>query len=166
MSGTLAEGAALSLGLSGIKGISSPMNFESIPAFTIKTAKGIPDKSLIRTENTSRNRMGSLTRMPNHKQGTEKFDKSVHDRSIAPLTSEDINQFGNLSLMSSLRTTQPSVSNNRNKSVVIDNPPSFYEDDVKKRMEKYAKAIKDRSQFKRQYFSNERKTILAGNDNF
>ncbi len=48
----------------------------------------------------------------------------------------------------------------------IDNPPSFYEDDIKKRMEKYAKAIKDRNNFKRQYFSHERKTILAGNDNF
>ncbi len=166
MSGALADGGALSLGLSGIKGISSPLNFESMPAFTIKTAKGIPDKSLIRTGDTSRNRMGSLMRMPQHKQGTEKFDKSVHDRTIAPLTSEDTSQFGNLSLMNSLRTTQPSVTNGRGRSMGIDNPPSFYEDDIKKRMEKYAKAIKDRNNFKRQYFSNERKTILAGNDNF
>jgi len=68
--------------------------------------------------------------------------------------------------MSSLRTTQPSVTNSRLRQQGIDNPPSFYDDDIKKKMDKYSKVIKERAQFKRQYFSNERKTILAGNDNF
>ena len=88
MSGALSGGAAMSLGLTSPKG--TALNFESMPAFTVKSTNKIPDKSLIRTENTSRNRMGSLMKVPNHRQGTEKFDKSVHDRTINPLTSEDI----------------------------------------------------------------------------
>ena len=166
-SGALAGSAAMSLGLSSPKGLNSPINFESMPAFTVNTAKGIPDKSLIRTENTSRNRMDSLMRMPTHKSGTTKFDANNDVRSIAPLTSEDIGQFHNLSLMSTLRSKQPSqMGQNRNKSVAIENPPSFYEDDLKKKHEKFSKAIKERQQFKRMYFSGERRTILAGNDNF
>jgi len=152
-----------SLGLSSPKGMAS--DFESMPAFQINTAKGIPDKGSIRTMNTSRNRMESLMKVPNHKQGTSKFDKSTHSRSIAPLTSEDINQFNNLSLMGTLRSMQPSVTA-RNKSVAMDQPPSFYEDDLKKKTDKYSKCIKERQQYKRTYFSGERRTILAGNDNF
>lgn len=49
---------------------------------------------------------------------------------------------------------------------MIENPPSFYEDDLRKKQEKYSKAIKDRTAFKRTYWSKERRTILAGNDNF
>ena len=45
-------------------------------------------------------------------------------------------------------------------------PPSFYDDDNRKKEEKYNKSIKDRQAFKRTYYSNERRTILAGNDNF
>ena len=90
MSGALSGGAAMSLGLTSPKGLNTGLNFESMPAFTVKSTKKIPDKSIIRTENTSRNRMGSLMKVPNHRQGTEKFDKSVHDRTINPLTSEDI----------------------------------------------------------------------------
>ena len=82
--------------------------------------------------NTSRNRMDSLMKVPNHKQGTSKFDKSTHARSIAPLTSEDIHQFNNLSLMGTLRSMNPSVTA-RNKSVALDQPPSFYDDDLKKK---------------------------------
>jgi len=137
-----------------------------MPAFKIQTSKGIPDKIQIRTENTSRNRLNSLMRMPNHKLGTIKFDKSVHNRSIAPLTSEDINQFNNLSLMSTLRSSQPSTSMNKSRGPTADCPPSFYEDDLKKKQEKYSKAIKDRANFKKMYFSKERRTILATNDNF
>ena len=78
-----------SLGLSSPKGMAA--DFDSMPAFQINTSKGIPDKGSIRTMNTSRNRMDSLMKVPSHKQGTSKFDKSTHARSIAPLTSEDIN---------------------------------------------------------------------------
>ena len=45
-------------------------------------------------------------------------------------------------------------------------PPSFYDDDLRKKEEKYSKSIKDRQAFKRTYFAGERRTILAGNDNF
>ena len=92
----------MSLGLNSPKGMA--VDYESMPAFAINTAKGIPDKSSIRTMNTSRNRMDSLMKVPMHKQGTSKFDKSTHARSIAPLTSEDIHQFNNLSLMGTLRS--------------------------------------------------------------
>lgn len=108
----------MSLGLSSPKGLVS--DYESMPAFQVNTAKGIPDKSSIRTMNTSRNRMDSLMKVPTHKQGTSKFDKSTHARSIAPLTSEDIHQFNNLSLMSTLRNVQPASVTARNKSVALD----------------------------------------------
>lgn len=46
-------------------------------------------------------------RVPAHKSGTTKFDSTQHMRSIAPLTSEDIQQFGNLGLMNMLRSQMP-----------------------------------------------------------
>ena len=88
-------------------GLNSPMGLpdvEQMPAFTINMSRGIPDKAKVRTESTSRNRMDSLMRMPNHKSGTTKFDKLADARTIAPLTSEDIGQFHNLGLMSTLRS--------------------------------------------------------------
>lgn len=95
----------MSLGLSSPKGNGNAnLNLDAMPAFTIAAMKGIPDKATIRTENTSRNRLDSLMRMPDHKSGTTKFDKSQHSRSINPLTSEDINQFQNLHMMSTLRS--------------------------------------------------------------
>lgn len=89
-SGALMGSGAMAMGLTTPKGLNSPINFESMPAFTISTMKGIPDKNNIRTENTSRNRMDSLMRVPKHKSGTTKFDREKDARSIAPLTSEDI----------------------------------------------------------------------------
>ena len=73
---SLAGGAAMSLGLSSPKGLGSPVNFDSMPAFTVSASKGIPDKANIRTESTSKTRMDSLMRMPNHKSGTTKFDST------------------------------------------------------------------------------------------
>ena len=105
-------------------------------------------------------------RMPDHKSGTTKFDRSTQARTINPLTSEDIGQFHNLNLMSTLRSMQPSQAGNKEKPQMIDNPPSFYEDDMRKKQEKYAKSLKDRAAFKRTYWSTERRTILASNDNF
>lgn len=165
-SGALMGGGAMSIGLSSPKAGIGMGNFESMPAFTITAGRGIPEKGSIRSGDTSRTRMFSLMRMPSHKSGTTKFDPLTHNRTISPLTSEDIQQIGNLELMSTLRTQQTSVTGGRNKSVSIDNPPSFYEDDLRKRQEKYSKAIKDRAVFKRTYFSQERRTILASNDNF
>lgn len=104
--------AAMSLGLNTPKGLFSPnhFNFESLPAFHIASGKKIPDKGFIRTSETSRNRMHSLMKMPDHKSGTTKFDSTTDCRTIAPLTSEDIAQFGNLGLMNTLRSTMPSVT--------------------------------------------------------
>jgi len=62
-------------------------------------------------------------------------------RTIAPLTSEDIGQFNNLGLMSILRERKPSVTKERTQSVTIDNPPSFYDDDIRKKEEKYKNSI-------------------------
>ena len=156
----------MSLGLNSPKGTARVMDLDAMPAFTIAAGKGIPDKATIRTENTSRNRLDSLMRMPDHKSGTTKFDKSTHNRTIAPLTSEDIHQFQNLNLMGTLRSMQNPIPSNKDKPPMIENPPSFYDDDLRKKQDKYNKAIKDRAAFKRTYFSAERKTILAGNDNF
>jgi hypothetical protein len=99
--------------------------------------RGIPDKGLIRTGETSRNRMDSLMKVPMHKSGTSKFDSSTDFRSINPLTSEDIAQFGNLGLMSTLRQQQPTVTSARTRANTIDNPPSFYDNDIRKKQEKY-----------------------------
>ena len=48
----------------------------------------------------------------------------------------------------------------------VDNSPSFYDDDIRKKESKYNASVKDRQAFKRIYQSNERRSILAGNDNF
>ena len=104
--------------------------------------------------------------MPLHKSGTSKFDPETHNRTLSPLTQEDIGQFGNLGLISTLRRTEPgAIAKNRNTST-IDNPPSFYEDDLRKKQDKYEQAIKERQDFKKKYQSNERRTIFTtSNDN-
>ena len=66
--------------------------------------------------------------------------------------------------MSTLRENKPATTTRENANV--DQAPSFYEDDLKKKETKYGKSIKDRQQFKRTYFASERRTVLAGNDNF
>lgn len=81
---------------------------------------------------------------PFHKSGTSKFDIAKDARTIAPLTSEDLGQFVNISLMSSLRSQNPSVTGKKNSNAMIDNPPSFYDDDIKKKLDKYNPSIKDR----------------------
>jgi len=103
---------AMSLGLKSTRGLFSPSHlvFDSMPAFQISSDKKIPEKSFMRTSETSRNRMNSLMKMPDHKSGTSKFDSKTDCRTIAPLTSEDIALFGNIGLMNSLRSQQPSVT--------------------------------------------------------
>ena len=143
----------MSLGLASPKSSARGFDLDSMPAFTIISGKGIPDKATIRTGETSRNRLDSLMRMPDHKSGTTKFDKSTHNRTIAPLTSEDIGQFHNLNLMGTLRSMQQPTASIKDKPPMVDNPPSFYDADLAKKQEKYNKSIKDRAAFKRTYFS-------------
>ena len=87
-------------------------------------------------------------RRPNHKQGTTKFDPDNCERTVAPLTCEDTQQFCNLSLMSSLRQNAVGVSSAKKShktsqpGLTIDNPPSFYEEDMRKWGNKFAKSIK------------------------
>ena len=107
--------------------------------------------------------------MPTHKTGTTKFDGDPNKRTIAPLTGEDVTNFMNMGLMSTLRTAKavsPREGGEGHAMHTIDNPPSFYEDDMNKRRNKFAKAVATRQQFKKHYFSGEEKTILATNSNF
>ena len=112
--------------------------------------------------------MASLMSRPQHKSGTTKFDVCRDRRTIAPLTSEDIGQFANLSLMSTLRSQNPSALNKIKSSPMtsIDNAPSFYDDDIRKKKEKYNASIQDRAIFKRTYHSNEKRSIFQSNDNY
>jgi len=96
--GAITSGAVMSLGLTSPKGLATTNqnstqsgSLKSMAAFTISAQRGIPDKASIRTQDTSRNRLESLMRKPDHKTSALKFDPAVHTRSIAPLTSEDIN---------------------------------------------------------------------------
>ena len=101
--------------------------------------------------------------LPKHKSGTTKFDVNTNDRTIAPLTSEDLGHFNNLSLMSTLRSQNPSAMAGANKApqgTLVDNSPSFYDDDIRKKKEKYNASIQDRALFKRVNYSNERRTIF------
>ena len=44
----------------------------------------------------------------------------------------------------------------------LPNPPSFYEDDLRKKSEKYAKAIKERSIFKQKFLKDQNLSIVSG----
>ena len=175
--GALVGGGAMSLGLNspsagGARQNSPPRtsmaapssaNYESMPVFTINKSRGIPGKQDIRNSNSLSNRMASLMSMPKHKSGTTKFDVKTNDRTIAPLTSEDLGHFNNLSLMSTLRSQNPSAmagSNRAPQGTLVDNSPSFYDDDMRKKREKYNASIQDRALFKRVNHSNDRRTIF------
>ena len=116
------------------------------------------------THYNSGDKINQLMKRPEHKGVAKKFDKLTDPRSIAPLTSEDVSQFCNLGLMGSLRDINPAKK--QQQSQIIENPPSFYEADLQKKEKRFSQAIKDRQLFKKQYYSKERRTILAGNDNF
>ena len=85
--------------------------------------------------------------LPNHKSGTIKFDGDPLKRTIAPLTGEDTTNFINMNLMSTLR--QGKAIGNKgghegrgsSAAMMMDNPPSFYDDDMKKWKDKFNKAI-------------------------
>ena len=116
--------------------VPSSANYESMPVFSINKSRGIPAKHDIRNSNHSANRLASLMSLPKHKSGTTKFDVNTNDRTIAPLTSEDLGHFNNLSLMSTLRSQNPSAMAGANKApqgTLVDNSPSFYDDDIRKK---------------------------------
>ena len=48
----------------------------------------------------------------------------------------------------------------------MDNPPSFYEDDMKKWKDKFEKSIQSRTQYKRNFLTKEERSIFATNSNF
>ena len=73
--------------------------------------------------------------------------------------------------MNSLRQASAGVSASAKKSnkeshanLTIDNPPSFYDDDVRKWNEKFTKSIKQREQYKRIYHSSEQRSVFTSNN--
>ena len=130
------------------RGASLTAMYDSAPAFKIASEKGIPNKGSIRSIARNKERMEVLMQMPNHKSGTTKFDGDPNKRTIAPLTGEDVTNFMNMGLMSTLRAGK-AVSprgdgEGRHQMHTIENPPSFYEDDMKKWKDKFAKAVSTR----------------------
>ena len=118
----------------------------------------------------SRAALDNLVRLPAHKQGTVKFDPAKMQRTLSPLTFEDTDQFHNLNLISTLRSskvgpkhlhikTETSVDQNAEEASQADNaltttipmPPSFYEDDLEKKFKKYELALRDRQVFKQKF---------------
>lgn len=185
--GALSGSGAMSIGLgpsapaSGANQTNAPKqqngsNYESMPVFSIDRTKGIPKfrsggAGAGAAGRKSETRMASLMSRPPHKSGTTKFDVGRDRRTIASLTSEDIGHFANLSLMSTLRSQHDPSANALSKirsspMTSIDNAPSFYEDDLRKKKDKYSASIQDRALYKRTYHSNEKRSIFQSNDNF
>lgn len=75
----------------------------NLPAFRI-TKSSIPDKGSLKSQYITRDRLDNLMRQPNHKPNSEKFNKDMHAKHIAPLTYEDLGGFNNLELMKTLRS--------------------------------------------------------------
>jgi len=48
--------------------------------------------------------------------------------------------------------------------MAMDNPPSFYDDDMRKWSEKFSKAVKARDAFKKQYMTTQQRTIFTSNE--
>lgn len=54
------------------------------------------------------------------------------------------------------------ASAEHNIGSMIPNPPSFYEEDLRKKVEKYSKAIKERQIFKQKYLKDQNLAITTG----
>ncbi len=100
-------------------------------------------------------------RSPQHRPAQEKFDRETMARTLIPLTHEDKDQSANLPLIQTLRLKQIKTSEANAGSA----PPSFYEEDLKKWNDKYAKSINDRNEFKRKFLTGRKPTCLNSNDN-
>jgi hypothetical protein len=118
---------------------------EGSVAFNFGQGAAIPDASIHRSGEMRAERMGSLTRVPAHKPNLMKFSGDPAHRTIAPLTYEDLGQFGNISLISTLRVD---VSPNR-KVDSMGVPPSFFDDDMNKWEKKFSAAVADRANIKK-----------------
>ena len=168
VSNPLVGGGVAALGLKTPRGNSMAAMYDSAPAFKIDAGSGIPGKGSIRDIARNKDRLQTLMSLPMHKTGTAKFDGDPTKRTLAPLTKEDTGNFGNHALMSTLRAGKgvSSTEEGQQRASTIDNPPSFYDDDMNKWRNKFAKAVSSRAQFKKQHFSKDNKSILATNDNF
>jgi len=140
--------------------------YDSAPAFKIESTKGIPNKSSINSIRRNRERVEALLTRPMHKTGTLKFDGDPSKRTQHSLTHEDTGNFANMSLMSTLRAGKAFATGDDKLHTTIENPPSFYENDMNKWKKKFEKAVSTRATHKRQIMSMDRRTILATNDNF
>ena len=101
-------------------------------------------------------------RVPSHRPAATKYDFDPINRTMVPLTKEDDNQFGNLSLITTLR--EPIRYDKAPVSTVV-SPPAFYDDDINKWTKKFEKANNDRKVFKRTVMNNTHFNILTKNEN-
>ena len=140
-SNALVGGGAGAMGLTP-RG-NSLLAYDSAPAFRITSDRGIPNKASIDSNRRNRERMQTLMVLPMHKSGTVKFDGDPAKRTIHALTHEDTGNFSNMGLISTLRISKGGehkvTAEERMHS--IDNPPSFYEDDLQKWKKKFAAAV-------------------------
>jgi hypothetical protein len=90
--------------------------------------------------------MNSLMRKPDHKVDAERFDGRPSNRTIVPLTYEDLGHFSHMHLTDSLREA---VSPSKKVKDEYGAPPSFFEDDMDKHTKKYEKAIRERAEVKK-----------------
>ena len=140
--------------------------YDSAPAFKITSDRGIPNKSSIESIRRNRERMETLMTKPSHKTGTLKFDGDPAKRTLHPLTHEDTGNFSNMGLISTLRAGKAFETGSGEARQTIDNPPSFYDDDLKKWRKKFEKAVSTRATQKKHLYTTEARTILATNDNY
>ena len=77
-----------------------------------------------------------------------------------------------MSYMATLRPDKAFIEANENKKGrtsqqgFIDNPPSFYEEDLKKWKQKFEQSIESRRLFKKNLLAKEERSFLATNSNF
>jgi hypothetical protein len=116
----------------------------------------------MRTPELRNERIESLRTLPRHREVSPKFNAETMLRTLMPLTQEDKNQSQNLPLITTLR--QPLLDQKYTKDT-NGQPPSFYEDDLKKWEEKFARSVSDRQEFKKRFMSSRKLTCLTRNDN-
>jgi hypothetical protein len=101
-------------------------------------------------------------KVPKHRPSAIKYDFDPVNRTIVPFTQEDLEQFGNLPLINTLR--EP-IRFNKAPQTTVTQPPGFYDDDMLKRDKKFEKSIADRKAFKRFAMSNTHFNVMNTNEN-
>ncbi len=135
---------------------------DTTPVFTVKLGQKIPPKDEHRTPGSQSARMGDLMRAPAHRPSASKYDFDPVNRTLVPFTQEDIDQFGNLPLINTLR--EPMRFTGPPKTTVTQ-PPGFYDDDMAKWDKKFEKSLADRKAYKRFAMSNTTFNVLNTNEN-